>query len=150
MKCPECGKKITEKHYDADYEWYECPKCEGCFTKAELAPAKKSNAPKAKGKRRTEILDAEAEALAEYEKEQMVPTVKQTDATHHRDEIRTKEVVNIMADEIQEIYHEFGFTIDEVNAQDKALILWRDAKLYAHAGARESEVEHALCGDHGG
>jgi hypothetical protein len=154
MKCPQCGKSISKKHWDDEYEWYECPKCEGCFTQEEMDDLKptprKSKAPKAKGKARAETLDAEAEALAEYEKKQLEPTVKQVEATHHRDEIRTKEVVNIMADEIQEIYHALGFSLDETNAQDKALILWRDAKLYAHAGAREHEVEHVLCKAHSG
>ena len=156
MKCLQCGATITKKHWDEEYEWYECPKCEGCFTyeeiKEESTPPKKkkskSNAPKAKGKRRTEILDAEADALAEFEKKMLEPTVKQTETTHHRDEIRTKEVVNIMADEIQEIYHDLGFSLDEVNAQDKALILWRDAKLYAHASAREISVDYVLCDTH--
>jgi hypothetical protein len=39
MKCPECSAKITTKHYDPEYEWYECPKCEGCFTADEIEEA---------------------------------------------------------------------------------------------------------------
>lgn len=148
MKCPNCGKKISEKNWDHEYEWYECAKCEGCFTADEIKPA--ATTVKAKGKRRTEILDAEADALEEYDKKMLEPTVKQTETTHHRDEIRTKEVVNIMADEIQVIYQELGLQLDELNAQDKALILWRDAKIYAHATAREQTVDHALCETHSG
>ena len=36
MECPECGKKLSTKHYDAVFEWYECPKCVGCFTYDEI------------------------------------------------------------------------------------------------------------------
>lgn len=153
MKCPECSKAISEKDYDADYEWYECPGCEGCFTEDELVRTRKppkSSAPKAKGKKRQENIDAEQEAIAEFEKKSLEPTVKQETGTKHRDEISTKQVVNIMADEIQEIYHEFGGEIDEANARDKALTIWRDTHIHAKATAREKAVEHALCGAHDG
>lgn len=147
MKCPECSKKITDRHYDAEYEWYECPGCEGCFTESELV--QESKGPKAKGKKRAETLDAEQEALAEFEAKQMVPVISdQVTTTHHRDEVRTKEVVNIMADEIMAIYEEDGYTLNEVNAQDKALTIWREALIHARGTAREQEVDHKLCEAH--
>jgi len=36
LYCPECNSKIRDKNYDADFELYECPGCEGMFTFAEL------------------------------------------------------------------------------------------------------------------
>jgi Zn-finger nucleic acid-binding protein len=191
MKCPECGAKITTKHYDAEYEWYECPKCEGAFTASEIEEARnakpsrkaKGNSrsktdrggraqrkntagkdgevsagigangnnrrrPLAKGKkRRTEIAEDE-EVIKEFEKEILKPTVKQQGPTHHRDEVETRQVINIWGDEFQEIYHELGMELDEGNAQDKALILWREIHINHGAVAREAEVPHAVCKEH--
>lgn len=38
--------------------------------------------------------------------------------------------------------------MDEVNAQDKALILWRQVKIDTGISAREIDVPHILCSDH--
>jgi len=201
MKCPECGTKLTTKHYDATYEWYECPKCEGVFTFDEIieggqdesvepeateedrdrrrAPRKKAagsrraqrtNAERKNGrvserdaeirrhltqsgveakgkKRRTEIQEDE-DALAEHEKAMLKPVKHDTGPVHHRDELDTRSVVNIIADEIQDVYHELGHALDEVNAQDKALIMWREIRYVLGATARERAVPHAACKDH--
>jgi Zn-finger nucleic acid-binding protein len=188
MKCPECGAKITTKHFDAEYGWYECPKCEGAFLPNEIEEARNaepSRKPKrnsrgkaygggrkerknargtdeeiqktlrgtgrkvlAKGKkRRTEIAEDE-EVIKEFEKEILKPTVKQQGPKHHRDEVETRQVINIWGDEFQEIYHELGMELDEGNAQDKALILWREIHINHGAVAREAEVPHAVCKEH--
>lgn len=190
MKCPECKTKITTKHYDAEYEWYECPGCEGAFTVDEIEEARnessKPKKPKAQGdrsrsqrakegrgrgpqrkdarrahkglqaqdgkpvakgkKRRTEIEEDEA-VIAEFEKAVLTPTLKQEGPKKHRDEIETKQVVNIWGDEFQDIYHDLGMSVDEINAQDKALILWREIHMKG-AVAREAKVPHTLCREH--
>jgi hypothetical protein len=45
MKCPNCNTRITTKDYDVIYEWYECPKCEGCFTADEIEEAASGTSP---------------------------------------------------------------------------------------------------------
>jgi hypothetical protein len=174
MKCPECHAKISTKDYDPDYSWYECPKCEGCFTADEIeesvsgtSPGKRAkgngkvaddiraglnrarSVPVAKGKKRqTELLEDE-EATAKHEAEMLKPVVTDAPEVHkHRDEVRTKEVVNIMADEIQAVFEIMGGRIDDVNAQDKALVLWRQARIDTGISAREVEVPHVLCKEH--
>ena len=195
MICPECKTKITAKHYDAEYEWYECPKCEGAFTIDEIQEASdESNKPKGRGKqgdrsrsqgakagrsrgtqrkdargahkgvqaangatksgivakgkkRRTQIAEDE-EVIKQHEEDILVPKVKQIEPKHHRDEIETRQVVNIWADEMEDIYHDLGIPIDTMNAQDKALILWREMRIGHAVTAREQEVSHALCKEH--
>jgi hypothetical protein len=53
-----------------------------------------------------------------------------------------------MADEIEAVYEEMGFTINRVNAEDKALTLWRNLHYNDGIVAREKPVELALCGEH--
>jgi len=103
--------------------------------------------PVAKGKKRAADAQADADALAEFEKQQLVP-VKQEPMKKPRHGVTTGEIVNIMADEIQAVYREMGATIDEVNARDKALTLWRELSIYGHVVAQEHEVEHVLCEKH--
>lgn len=182
MKCPKCKTKISTKHYDPDYEWYECPKCEGCFTADEIEEANSGTSPgkrarlgrgqtvgssdavsnrtraKSRGdskkpvakakKHKTEILADEE--LAEKQLEEMSQVVK-TDAPvekKHRDELPTGQIVNIMADEIQAVYEEMGGAIDELNAQDKALTIWRQLRIDTGISAREQDVEHVMCENH--
>lgn len=160
MTCPECKHKITSKHYDPEMEWYECPGCEGCFTPDELEAARPSKNPivkglkkaeskvKAKGKvRQSEILEDE-EAVAAFESEMLKPVKASAGETKHRDELPTREVVSIMADELQEIYREMGGSLNDVNARDKALTLWREVHYKDGVHAREKAVEHVLCGAH--
>lgn len=203
MKCPDCGRALSmSKHYDATYEWFECPKCEGCFTydeiieggidessESEEAEAQgnrsrsqgkkarggrgkkrahsngknggvqasddeireriKRTGPVAKGKkRRTEIAEDE-ERGEELTKQIVTNTIESEERhfKHHKDEVDTREVVAVWGDEIQSIYEDMGVELDEVNAQDKALILWREIHLKG-ATAREQEVEHTLCKEH--
>lgn len=176
MKCPECGAKIGQKDYDAVFEWYECPKCEGAFTgdeimEGELAgnsrgstdndsgsdaraagkrASKAASKPVAKKKKKQAEIDADEEAIKEYEKRTMETVVVSEKNTKHRDEISTGQVVQIMADEIELVYEETGQTITRDNAVDKALTLWRN--LHHHDGivAREKPMGVVLCGRHGG
>lgn len=169
MTCPECGAKIGAKNYDAEFEWYECPKCEGAFTGDEIVEAEerehsrgvdsgsnngRSNSvrvatkPVAKKKKKQAEIDADAEAIAEYEKRTTETVVVSEKETRHRDEISTGQVVQIMADEIEAIYEEMAQTITRDNAEDKALTLWRNLRVHDGITAREKAVELALCGEH--
>lgn len=172
MRCPECNSKIKATNYEPLYEWYECPKCEGAFTHDEILEAEqdatktrksvdrrkrlsdnaKRNAPIAKGKKRQAEREADEELADEQVKAIVKKKEKHSDAgvKKHRDELPTGQVVNIMADEIQEIYHELGSELDEMNARDKALIIWRDLMIHGHVSAREQEVPMVLCGEHRG
>jgi hypothetical protein len=173
--------------------WYECLKCEGCFTYDEVLeggisdePSESENGrqqgdrqgakagkagrgrgkkrkdagradkgvqaangrPVAKGKkRRTEIEDDE-QAVEDYTKQIVTNTIKQESHTKHRDEVDSISVVNIWGDEIQDVYAELGGELDEVNAQDKATILWREIHHLQGVPARDQAVEHKLCKEH--
>lgn len=191
MKCPDCGAKISAKHYDPEFEWYECPSCEGAFTVEEMEASraqqtrnKKGNSkgkaggsggkkrshagrangkastgdaeireriksvPVAKGKKRRTEIEEDEQAVEDFTEQIVKNTIKQPSHTRHRDEMDTISVVNIWGDEIQDVYEELGVGIDEVNAQDKALIIWREIHHLQGVAAREQEVEHALCEDH--
>jgi hypothetical protein len=101
---------------------------------------------KAKGKIRREKLDAEAEALKEYE--QNLKVVKAPKESKSRDEAVGYEVIGILTAEIQEIYSETGFELDEINAKDKALIIWRDLHYRHHVRTHHKEISHKLCKEH--
>lgn len=202
-RCPDCGTKLSTKHYDAAYEWFECPKCEGCFTYDEILEAfmsrrkdesgksqkakgkgdrkgqqgkkaqggrgkKRSHAegengrvqagdaeiraglskPVAKGKKRRTEIEEDEQAVEDFTKSILQNTIKVPQHKHHRDEVDSIMVVNAWADEIADVYHELGAHIDDVNAQDKALIIWREIHHLQGVSAREQEVPHALCGEH--
>jgi hypothetical protein len=154
MKCPECQTHIKSKHYDPEFEWYECPECEGCFTAAELVDESHSDATRAKptasAKKRLEEAEKEAEAVSEHEKAMLKPVKSQEkDETRHRDSVPTGQILNIMADEIEEIVVEAGGSIDRLNAREfYAMNLWRPLAIHAKISAREQEVDHVLCKDH--
>src|SRR4051794_13501622 len=151
--CPECGKKISDKHYDSAFEMYECPKCEGMFTFAELmegggnALSEVTEAPqtvappKAKGKLRQEQMERDAEADAK-QIESITKNVKKVPKEEkHRDEVKTGMVLNIMADEIETICEEVGVKMDRLNAREFfAMNLYRPLML-AGFRAREQEVK---------
>lgn len=52
MKCPNCATKITSKHYDPDYSWYECPNCGNAYSADEIEEANNGTSP---GKRAKEV-----------------------------------------------------------------------------------------------
>ena len=87
---------------------------------AKKIPRQKK-APAAKGKlRRTRIEDDEAMA-DELTEKMATPTGIKADRSHiGKGEIDTKEVINVMADEIEEIYAATPFKMDRINAEDKA------------------------------
>lgn len=178
MKCPECGAKIGQKNYDAAFEWYECPKCEGAFTGDEIMEAELSGTssargsdrsvdsgnsrnsnrgsnrngstgkPKAKAKKKQEQIDADEAAIAEYEKRTTETIVVTEKSTKHRDEVSIGQVVQLFADEIELVYEETGQEISRDNAVDKALTLWRNLHYHDGIVAREKSMDVALCGDH--
>jgi hypothetical protein len=160
VRCPEDGTKITAKDFDAEYEFYACPKCGNLYTADEIeeanngtSPRKRAEAatrigPVAKGKkRRTEIqedadlLDADAERI-------LKDVTKQESRSKHRDEMPTSQIVNLWADEIQAIYHELGGTLDDTNAQDKALTLYREILTQTNVAVRDQEIPYVMCKEH--
>ena len=171
FRCPDCDGKIsTKKDWDEEFEWYECPSCEGCFTHRDLVIQSKadkaaesasegrtghaskktagSKAPLAKGKKRRTEIQEDEEALRELEAKMLKPKVKQEEPVRHRNEVPTGQVVNILADEITALYEEDGTKIDQVNARDKALILWRELHFTHRVPARDTSVKIRFCGEH--
>jgi DNA-directed RNA polymerase subunit RPC12/RpoP len=171
--CPECGKKISDKHYDSAYEMYECPKCEGNFTFAELlegqAPGEKAGPPPrgddedekwneiitgkktpppAKGKKRQELIASDAEADAKQIEEITKNPKKGKKEERHRDEVETGMVLNIIADEIELICEEAGVKMDRLNAREFfAMNLYRPLLISGHR-AREQDVKFKGCVNH--
>jgi|SRR5262245_8879844 len=106
------------------------------------------SAPVAKGKlRRTEIIEDE-QRLAEDEQRILSDVRKGESRAQHRDEVEASQVVNIWGDEIQAVYEEMGGAIDVVNAQDKALTLYREAIAQSNFSAREQEISYSTCKEH--
>lgn len=168
MTCPDCGAKISTKHFDPELSMYECPKCENIFTPDELeeaangtSPAKRSRdgeivgrarkaASVAKGKKRRTQIEEDDEALKEFEKTAYQPVkLEPSKKTKHRDEIPSGQVVTTMAAELQTIYAEMGVNLDDVNAHDKALTIWRVVHFQDGVTAREKTLNVRLCKEHG-
>jgi hypothetical protein len=101
--------------------------------------------PIAKAKKRQADEDADKEAIEAFEKS--TPVIKMKPDEKPRNEVPTVEIVNIMADEIQELYMLSGTRLDEMNARDKALILWRELAMNG-VHAKDRAVPHALCEEH--
>lgn len=134
LKCPSCGKKLSvSKHYDATYEWFECPGCDGCFTYDEVLEEDDTSS-----KQKPKVAKKKNSKVAK----------KNSGAVKARDAVRSGEVINIMADEILEIYNDLGLTLDQVNARDKALILFRTMSFDSQAVFHDKPVEHVLCKEH--
>lgn len=163
MKCPKCKTTLSTKHYDAEYELYECPKCEGAFTPDEIeeatsgtSPAKrsraagKSNKPVAKAKEHKSEIAEDDEAIAKFEAETLKPRESSgPKITKHRDEVETKAVKEIIADEVQEIGYEFGVEIDRLNAVEwYAHNLWLSLHAMNGISARDKKVPMVKCGEH--
>lgn len=99
--------------------------------------------PTAKGKKR----QADEDALKKFEDEIAKNVVRLPGAKKHRNEVPMVEVVNIMSGEIQEIYALMGSELDDANARDKALTIWREARVHGGAHAIEREVPHVICAE---
>jgi hypothetical protein len=99
--------------------------------------------PTAKGKKR----QADDDAVKKFETEIAQNVVRLPGEKKHRNEVPMNEVINIMAGEIQEIYALMGSELDETNARDKALTIWREARVHGGAHAVEREVPHVICSE---
>ena len=141
LRCPSCKTKLsTSKHYDATFEWFECPKCEGCFTYDEIL----------EGGGGAIVEDVETPVKTVKKKSTPEPeSEEEGPRNYYKGEVPTKEVVNIMADEIQAIYEEMGIPqLEDYNAQDKALQLVRVLRVDSKVKITEGEVKHVLCAIH--
>lgn len=176
MKCPNCKAKITTKNYDPDYEIYECPKCSEAFTADDLeeaetgtSPRKRADAgrplahpegederwaeiitgkPTAKGKKRQTEIAADDEAIAKFEAEQMKPKKKADAEVKHRDEIETSQLLEIVADEVETIWDEFGADINRLNAREFfAMNIIRPLRING-VHFRDKEVRAVYCKEH--
>lgn len=105
------------------------------------------NTPRAKGKLRREELGADEEALKAHE-EAILKHVVRSKEKGVQHEIPAWQVVEIFASEIQNVYKEAGSPLDEANAHDKALILWRDLRYGKGIHAREKILDSAYCDEH--
>ena len=101
----------------------------------------------AKGKARRTAIEEDDAAIEEWEKEILKPRKTET-VKQHRDEVESRMVLSALADEIQDVYHELGYELDDMNANDKALIMWREVHYTLGASARAREVPHVACKDH--
>lgn len=175
FRCPKCDGKIKDKDYDEVFQWYECPSCGGCFMFDEILEGggkalneelqsvknthgdgrrskivskksgKKAGRVVAKAKKRAED---EAEAVRKADAKVETTKAEDRDVRKHRDELPTKQVVNILADEIQAITGELGAELDYINAQDKALTIWRQLHYGGHVPAREKKLTLSYCKEH--
>lgn len=168
MKCPKDGTKITSKHYDADYEIYECPKCGEAFTADEMEEAehgtsprkrgeevalrsaqKNAGRPQAKGKKKRAEIAKDDEAIAKYEAALTTPKVKAEKETKHRDLVNTVDILEIVADEIQAYSVDMGgVEIDRLNAREFFAMNLIRPMLNAGVHFREKDVSRAYCKEH--
>lgn len=101
----------------------------------------------AKGKKRLSEIAKDEEAVKEYEKQILVPKKKAGDV-RYRDEVPTSEILNIMADEIEDIMEESGGKIDRLNAREfYAMNIWRGL-LVKGVHARDKKVPMVKCKEH--
>jgi DNA-directed RNA polymerase subunit RPC12/RpoP len=160
MKCPNCSGRITTKDYDPDYEIYECPKCGEAFEPDDIEEAQNGTSPRkrrelavgpvpqAKGKKRQAEIVREAEALAKFEAKSMIP-IKKEQTTRHRDEVSTRDVIEIIADEIQAYTIEMGGTeMDRLNAREFFAMNLVRPLLLSGVSFREKEISRAYCTEH--
>jgi len=151
MQCPSCHAKITSKHYDEEYEIFECPQCGAAYEPDELQEAENGSHPRvqAKGKKRRAAIADDAEALARFEEESLKPRAASHAEHKHRDEVSTKDVLEIFADEIEAIWAEFGTRIDRLNAREYfAMNIYRPLTFNAGVHFREKEVPRVYCDEH--
>lgn len=104
----------------------------------------------AKGKkRRTEILD-DAEAMKKLDAAILTPRKAQdAKAVHHKDEVNTKEIKEIVGDEIEAIGEEIGIQINRLNATEYyAHNLILALRVKSAISFREKTVPMAKCAEH--
>ncbi len=114
------------------------------------AKAKAKSKPKivAKGKKRRQAREDDAALLDEHTDKIEVRESKETKA-QKQGEIETREIVNIMADEIEEIYSDYGSNLDRMNSEDKARTILLEMK-YKDGGIKikERDVKLRHCKAH--
>src|SRR5262245_44312165 len=86
-----------------------------CATRPPAQNRRQLKMAEAKSKKRKR---GDEEAIAEYEKKLVVPTKSQDSTTKHRDSVPTGQVLNIIADTIEEVFSESGRRIDRLNAKE--------------------------------
>jgi hypothetical protein len=147
VRCPSCKSKLTSENYDPEFHWYECGKCEGSFTADEILKAEmQSTAAKASGKIRRTQLELDETVAANIK----VPTISlAASARTARSQVPSRQIINVMTDVVEDVYQQLGARIDRVNAEDKALILYR-AMVYegTRTTVREHEFQLPLCKEH--
>ena len=104
--------------------------------------------PVAKAKKRKTEIANDAAQLDRHAAKILGEVVKHESRSRHRDDVPTTQIVNVWADEIQAVYEELGGGLDEVNAQDKALTLWREIQTQTNIPVRENEIPYVTCKDH--
>src|SRR5262252_712756 len=148
MRCPSCQTKITARNYDDEYEIFECPECGAVYEEDELREAENGSHPRvqAKGKKRRAEIQDDEEAIAAYEAEALKPVKSGERETKHRDEVATRDVLEIFADEIEAIWAEFGTPIDRLNAREYfAMNIFRPLTFEGGVQFREKEVPLVHC-----
>lgn len=95
--------------------------------------------PKAKGKIKRERVSEDEQALKEWEERELSKVTKSETAKVGRSEISTKEVLNILADEVEEIYEMNDARIDRMNSVEKARTIWLEIKYGIGATVKEKD-----------
>jgi len=83
---------------------------------------------------------------------QTKPVAKKKVQASDRSEISAGELIGVFADEVQEVYHVFGYQLNRVNAEEKARMLVLKL-LYGDGGTRkirvtEKKFKVPLCKEH--
>jgi hypothetical protein len=81
----------------------------------------------AKGK----IKRYQAEKQKELEETVVIPTREVEPAVYYKGEVRTSEIKQVWADEIEAIYAELGLSLNRPSAEDKALNIIRHLRMKA-------------------
>jgi hypothetical protein len=148
VRCPDCKSKLTAENYDPEFEWYECSSCEGSFTADEILKAEmQGGIVKASGKVRRTQLELDETLAATIQ----VPKISSSaGARAGRLQVPSRQIVNIISDVVEDVYRQLGSNIDRVNAEDKALTLYR-AMVYegTNTTVKEHEFQLPYCKEHG-
>jgi hypothetical protein len=104
--------------------------------------------PKAKGKIKRQALAEEEEYVQEYFEKEAKKVRKSAEPQVAKAEITTKEVLNILADEVEEIYERQGYKINRVNSLEKARIIYLEIRYKMGTSVKEKEFDLPLCKEH--
>ena len=100
---------------------------------------------KDRAKRRTEILEEEREL-----QENITVEIREAEDTPRvgKREVASDEIIGVLADAIEDVYHEFGSRIDRPNAHDKAMHILRELRHKHGVKFKETDIEPRLCKEH--